>query len=178
MLILGLLFFLVSPFAFSKTLPPNFKVTNEMIYQKLIEIQQKQAVFEERFKQIDKHFEQIDKRFELINKRFEDMNKRFEDINKRFEDINRRFEDINDRFEQVINVLWMITGIFSVIMVATIGFAFWDRRTIINETKRRIYEDMDGELRPEKFVKVLRVLREAAKNNKEIATILRKEGLL
>ena len=50
--ILILLNFL-SPGVEAKTLPPNFKVTNEMIYQKLVEIEKRQAIFEERFKQID-----------------------------------------------------------------------------------------------------------------------------
>jgi hypothetical protein len=126
------------------------KVTNEMIYQKLIEverrvveIEKKQAVFEERFKQID-----------------------------------RRFEDMNKRFDQLYTFLWIITGIFATIMVVVIGFAYWDRRTMIREAKRQIYDDMERELKPEKFRKVLSALRELAKNDKRVEEILRKEGLL
>ena len=126
------------------------KVTNEMIYQKLIEverrvveIEKKQAVFEERFKQID-----------------------------------RRFEDMNKRFDQLYTFLWIITGIFTTIMVVVIGFAYWDRRTMIREAKRQIYDDMERELKPEKFRKVLSALRELAKNDKRVEEILRKEGLL
>ncbi len=104
------------------------RVTNEMIYQQLIEIRKQQAVFDERF-------QQIEKRFELIDKRFEDINKRFEDINKRFEDINHRFEDINRRFENLTQFLWILSGIFTTLVAVVIGFAYWDRRTIIAETK-------------------------------------------
>ena len=153
-------------------------ITNEMIYQKLVdierrvvEIEKKQAVFEERFNQIDK-------RFEDINERFEDINKRFEDINKRFEDMNKRFEDLNKYFEQLYTFLWIITSIFTAIMVGTIGFAYWDRRTMIREAKRQVYEDMEREFKPEKFRKALRVLREIAKTDRKIEEILRKEGLL
>ena len=128
----------------------RLKVTNEMIYQKLIEverrvveIEKKQAVFEERFKQID-----------------------------------RRFEDMNKRFDQLYTFLWIITGIFTTIMVVVIGFAYWDRRTMIREAKRQIYDDMERELKPEKFRKVLSALRELAKNDKRVEEILRKEGLL
>ncbi len=160
-------------------------ITNEMIYQKLVdierrvvEIEKKQAVFEERFNQIDKRFEDINGRFEDINKRFEDINKRFEDINKRFEDMNKRFEDLNKRFEQLYTFLWIITSIFTAIMVGTIGFAYWDRRTMIREAKRQVYEDMEKEFKPEKFRKALRVLREIAKTDRKIEEILRKEGLL
>jgi len=191
MLVLILTIFLPS-IGFSAP-PPNFKVTNEMIYRKLIEIEERQAVFEERFKQIDKRFEQIDKRFEDMNKRFEelreDMNKRFEqidkrfenmreDMNKRFEQIDKRFEDMNKRFEQIINFLWIITGIFTAIMVGTIGFAYWDRRTMIREAKRQVYDEMERELKPDKFRKVLSALRELAEVNEEVKKILKKEGLL
>jgi hypothetical protein len=68
---------LFAPKVGAKAPPPNFKVTNEMIYQKLIEIEKRQAVFEEKFKQIDERFEQIDKRFEELR---EDINKRFDDM--------------------------------------------------------------------------------------------------
>jgi len=142
----------------------EMKITNEVIYQKLIdierrvvEIEKRQAVFEERFKQIDKRFEQIDKRFEDMNKRFEDMNK---------------------RFEQIINFLWIITGIFTAIMVGTIGFAYWDRRTMIREAKRQVYDEMERELKPDKFRKVLSALRELAEVNEEVRKILKREGLL
>ncbi len=78
------------------------KVTNEMIYEKLLLIEKRQAILEAQFKEFK---EATNKRFEDINKRFEDMNKRFEDMNKRFEDINKRFEqfreDVNRRFEEL-----------------------------------------------------------------------------
>ena len=132
----------------------RLKVTNEMIYQKLIEIERrvveiekKQAVFEERFKQIDKRFEELR-------------------------------EDMNKRFEQLYTFLWIITGIFTAIMVGAFGFAYWDRRTIITEAKRQVYDDMEREFKPEKFRKVLSALRELAKNDKKVEEILRREGLL
>ena len=139
----------------------RLKVTNEMIYQKLVEIERRvgeiekrQAVFEERFKQIDKRFEELR------------------------EDMNKRFEDMNKRFEQLYTFLWIITGIFTAIMVGAFGFAYWDRRTIITEAKRQVYDDMEREFKPEKFRKVLSALRELAKNDKKVEEVLRREGLL
>jgi len=186
-----LLFLLLTPES-NGAFAQRLKVTNEMIYQKLIEIERrvvniekKQAVFEERFKQIDKRFELLDKRFEDINRRFEDINKRFEDINrrfgdinKRFEDINKRFEDINRRFDQLYTFLWIITGIFTAIMVGNIGFAYWDRRTIIREAKRQVYDEMEQEIKPEKFKKVLSSLRDLAEIDENVREILKREGLL
>ena len=51
-------------------------------------------------------------------------------VDKRFEQIDKRFEQVNERFNDLINFLWIVTGIFTTIMVATFGFAWWDRRTI------------------------------------------------
>jgi len=155
--------------------PPNFKVTNEMIYQKLIEIEQKQAVFDERFKQIDKRFEQIDKRFEAIDKRFEDVNRRFEDMNRRLAELR---DDMNKRFDQLYTFLWIITGIFTAVMVGTLGFAYWDRRTIMAEAKRQTLEELERDVKPEKLRKLLNVAREYAKENEKFKEILKKEGLL
>ena len=145
-LLIGLL---LSSMAYSAP-PPGFKVTNEMIYQKLIEIEQRQAIFDERFKQIDKRFEQIDK----------------------------RFEDINKRFEQLYTFLWIITGIFTAIMVGAFGFAYWDRRTIIAEAKRQTLEELERDVKPEKLRKLLNVAREFARENEKFREILKKEGLL
>ena len=80
---------------------------------------------------------------ESTNQRFEQVDQRFaeqrEDINQRFaeqrEDINQRFEQVDKRFAEMMSFLQIITGIFTVIMAATIGFAFWDRRTAISKAK-------------------------------------------
>jgi biopolymer transport protein ExbB/TolQ len=149
-------------------LPPNFKVTNEMIYQKLVEIEKRQAVFEERFKQIDKRFEQIDKRFEQIDKRFEQVDRRLEELR----------EDMNMRFEQHLKYLgWLIAGMFGM-MATFVGLLIWDRRTIIAEAKRQTLEELEKEIEPEKLKKLLNVAREFAKENEKFREILKKEGLL
>ena len=156
-----LLIALMFPLSVYSAPPPNFKVTNEMIYQKLIEIEQKQAVFDERFKQIDKRFEAIDKRFEDINRRFAELR-----------------DDMNRRFDQLYTFLWIITGIFTAVMVGTLGFAYWDRRTIIAEAKRQTLEELERDVKPEKLRKLLNVAREYAKENEKFREILKKEGLL
>jgi len=59
------------------------------------------------------------------------MNKRFEQVDKRFERIDKRFEAVDKRFDQMTAFLWMLTGIFTTLTLGVIGFAYWDRRTII-----------------------------------------------
>ena len=43
------------------------------------------------------------------------------------ESTNQRFEQVNQRFAERLSFFQIIMGIFTVIMVAAIGFAFWDR---------------------------------------------------
>ena len=131
--------------------------------------------FAEMREDMNKRFEAINRRFEDINKRFEDINRRFEDINKRFEDINRRFGDINKRFEELYTFLWIITGIFTAIMVGAFGFAYWDRRTIIRQARIETVEylEKEGTLKL-----LLEVLKERARNDPELAGLLRQFNIL
>jgi len=112
--------------------------------------------------------EQVDKRFEQIDKRFEELR----------QDMNARFELMNKRFEQLYTFLWIITGIFTTLTASVIAFAWWDRKTIIRKAKEETFEEMDREIKPEKFKKLLNALREKAKTDKELAQILKRYGLL
>ncbi|SNZ09981.1 hypothetical protein SAMN06265182_1695 [Persephonella hydrogeniphila] len=103
------------------------KITNEMIYQKLIEIEKRQAIFEERFEQIDKRLEFMQ---DYMDERFKAVDKRFESIDKRFMELR---SDINARFDQLYNFLWIITCIFTTLTLGVIGFAYWNRKIITQE---------------------------------------------
>ena len=68
--------------------------------------------------------ERIDRRFDQVGKHMV----RIETTLQMFmESTNQRFEQVNQRFAEQLSFLQIITGIFTVIMVAAIGFAFWDR---------------------------------------------------
>ncbi|SHG02810.1 hypothetical protein SAMN02745206_03130 [Desulfacinum infernum DSM 9756] len=132
-----------------------------------------------RFGQIEKRFEQIDRRFEQIDKRFEQVDKRFEQIDKRFEQLDLRLaelrRDVNARFDQLINFLYMLAAIFTTLVVAVIGFAYWDRRTIIGEAKRQTMEEME---RKGLAYNILRVLQEYAEKDHDLKRILQTFKLL
>jgi archaellum component FlaC len=174
----------------AETLPPNFKITNEMIYQQLMELKEEHAVFKEKFNSIEKRFEEIDKRFEQVDKRFEQVDKRFEQVDKRFEQVDKRFEelrkdmdirfkelreDINARFDDLEHFLNIITAIFTTLTVFVIGFAYWDRRTIISKAKEETIREIEnsGKLRD-----LILVLREKAKTDSELERILKEHKLL
>ena len=95
-----------------------------------------------------------------------------EQTDKRFEELR---EDVNKRFEQLYTFLWIITGIFTTLTASVIAFAIWDRRTIIRKATQETvdYLESKGNLR-----KLIEVLREKAKTDKELEAILKKYGLL
>lgn len=108
---------------------------------------------------------ETDKRFDQVDKRFSELR----------EDMNKRFELINKRFDQLYTFLWIITGVFTTLTASVIAFAWWDRKTIIRKAREETvdYLEREGKLR-----KLIEVLREKAKTDKELEDILRKYGLL
>ncbi len=170
------------------------RVTNEMIYEKLLEVdkrlvqlEKRQAVLEAEFREFK---DQVNRRFEELradmNARFEQVDKRFEelraDMNKRFEQVDRRFKemrsDTNARFEQLYTFLWIITGIFSALVAVVIGFALWDRRTTIRRAREESVEEVERRYGVSRVGDLIRVLRELAKEDKRLAEVLRSFGLL
>ena len=106
--------------------------------------------------------EQTDKRFEEIRS---DMNSRFEDLR----------SDMNNRFEQLTSFLWMLVGLFSAMTVGTIGFAFWDRRTMVKKAREEAIQaiEKDGSLSH-----LIQALRQLAPDDPKLANVLRKYNLL
>ncbi len=190
-LIIFFFFFFVSGMGMSLA---GERVTNEMIYQKLLEIEKRQTVLEVQFREfkdyVDKRFEQIDKRFkelradmnarfEQVDKRFKelrsDMNARFEQVNHQFEQVNHQFEQVNHQFEQLYTFLWIITGIFTTLTLGVIGFAYWDRRTIIRKASEEAFKKVEDE---GKWRVLLAALRELAREDARVARVLKDFGLL
>ncbi len=58
-----------------------------------------------------------------------------------FQQIDKRIEQVDKRIDMVITFMAILAGTFATITAVTIGFAIWDRRTMI-----RPFEDKDKEL--------------------------------
>ena len=116
--------------------------------------------------------EQVDKRFEQVDKRISELR---EDMNKRFEQVDKRFEQVDKRFEEMVTFLWMLVGIFTTLTAVVIGFAYWDRRTIIRKARDEAIETIEREGRLKEFIKALRAY---ASEDEKFATVLRSFGLL
>ncbi len=141
--------------------------------------EQMEKRFQELREDTNKRFEELredmNKRFEQIDKRFEQIDKRFEQVNIRFEQVDKWFEEVNKRFEQLMTFLWMLVGIFTSMTVAVIGFAYWDRRTIIRKAKEETMEAIEREGR---LVHLIQALRQMAKEDEKLASVLRNFGFL
>ncbi len=96
-------------------------------------------------------------------------------IDKRFEQIDKRFEQIDKRFEDLFTFLWILTGIFTTLTLSSIGFAYWDRRTAIRKAKEETIATIERE---GSLVQLINALRELAKKNKDVASVLRMFNLL
>jgi Flp pilus assembly protein TadB len=108
-----------------------------------------------------------------------EMDKRFEAVDKRFEAVDKRFEAVEKRFDQLINVFIAIVAAFAGIVAVTIGFALWDRRTMIRpfEIKVKAIESDIVEDR-KKIQSLIDSLRSIAKTDEKIAEILKRFNLL
>ena len=103
-----------------------------------------------------------------------------EAVDKRFEQIDKRFEQVDKRFEQTITFMWMLVVIFVGMTGSTIGFAIWDRRTMIRpfEVKTKEIEEKIREMDERKLANLIRSLKEIAKADANVAEALKKFNLL
>ncbi len=102
-----------------------------------------------------------------------------EQLNKRIEDTNKRIEDTNKRIDDLMNFLWMLAGIFSAITAVTIGFALWDRRTMVRPFEDKVkFMEKDILENKEKVQKLIETLRELAKEDEKVARLLKHMNLM
>ncbi|MBF0349718.1 MAG: hypothetical protein HQM11_01730 [SAR324 cluster bacterium] len=140
-------------------------------------------------REMDQRFKAVDQRFEAVDQRFEAVDQRFENQDKRFEDMNRRFETVDQRFDQLINLTIGLLATFSAMMIATISFALWDRRTMIRpfETKVAAMEkqleriprmEQDIAANGQQLHQFLETLRSLSKTDPKLAEIMKTFSLL
>jgi len=97
------------------------------------------------------------------------------EIDKRFEQIDKRFEQIDKRFEQMMDFLKILSAIFTSLVIAVIGFAYWDRRTIIKKAKGETIAEIEKEGR---LRDLIMALRELGQKHPELAELLKQFHLL
>jgi hypothetical protein len=125
-------------------------------------------------------FTQADRdRITRMEVKIDDMNKRFEDIDKRFGDMNKRFGDTNTQITELRQDMRNMMLLFGGLVAAIIGFAIWDRRTMIRPFETKVKEiETNIELKGLRVEKILSSLREIAKTDNKLAEVLRNNNLL
>jgi uncharacterized membrane protein SpoIIM required for sporulation len=98
------------------------------------------------------------------------MDKRFEQVDKRFEQVDKHFEEAHQLSMTIIYII-----------IALFGFIMWDRRSMMSATKKEVVKELEPELvkKADKNIldKVVAIIEEMAKNDKEIEAILKKHHL-
>ena len=94
------------------------------------------------------------------------------------EDMHRLREDINAQFDRLFQLLLGLLGTFTALVIATISFALWDRRTMLRPVEGRVVsleEEMAGN-RPRTSA-LLDALRTLSQRDPELAAVLKNFNL-
>ena len=109
----------------------------------------------------------------LILNKVNELDKKVNELDKKVEVNSVKIEmlqkHMDKRFEDMINYLWMISTAFLGLVAVTIGFAIWDRKSMIKAAKEDIIKDIK-DYRLKEFVYKLK---ELAATDKELAKVLR-----
>jgi hypothetical protein len=89
--------------------------------------------------------------------------------------ISQRIDGLEKRFDDISRQLDRQTMIFTALVVAVIGFAYWDRRTIIRKAKEETIAEIEREGR---LKDMINDLRELAKTDSEVAKVLKQFNIL
>jgi predicted PurR-regulated permease PerM len=62
------------------------------------------------------------------------------EMDRRFEQVDKRFEQVDNRFSDMMNYIILMAVVFASMTGLTIGFALWDRRTMIRPFESKVKE--------------------------------------
>ena len=174
----ALLLILVAPAATAVEVAP--RISDREIIESLAELKAGQKALEAR---MDQRFEAVDQRFVSMDKRMESMEASF---NQRFVSMDKRKESMEASFNQRFNflenlIMVVIAGIFGLI-----GYIVWDRKTALRPVEERLIKlehelHRDLEIQHEdgsRLTRLVKVLREMAKQDEKLAGVLRSFSLL
>ena len=93
--------------------------------------------------------------------------------------IAQLWQDMNAQFDRLSQLILGILGAFTALMAVTIGFALWDRRTMVRpfESKVKVMEDELARDR-ESLHSLLEAFRSLGKSDEQVADVLRRFRLL
>ena len=123
-------------------------------------------------KQVGQLREDMDKQVGLLR---EEMGQLREDMNRQNQHLR---DDINAQFDRLFQLLLGLLGTFTALVIATIGFALWDRRTMLRPVESRV-ASLEEEMianRP-RTAALLESLRNLSQRDPELAAVLKNFNL-
>ena len=94
-------------------------------------------------------------------------------------DLQQLREDMNAQFDRISNHMDVMLGVFAALTAATIGFAIWDRRTMVRPFESKVKSiEASRAWNTERLHALLEALRAAGKTDPNTAEVLRKFHLL
>ena len=95
------------------------------------------------------------------------------------DDMNARFVQIDAQFNRMFQLTLGILGAFAAIVAATIGFALWDRRTMVRPFEGKVKE-IEEELsnNRQRLHALLEALRSLGQTDEKVAEVLKQFQLL
>ena len=95
------------------------------------------------------------------------------------EDMNAQFGRIEVQFDRLYTLILGILGAFTTLVVATIGFALWDRRTMLRPVEDRVKAVEAEQARDhERLDSLLEAFRSLGRGDERVAEMLRQFRLL
>jgi hypothetical protein len=95
------------------------------------------------------------------------------------DDMSARFASMDAQFDRLTNIMIAIVAAFAAVAASTIGFAVWDRRTMIRpfETKVKAIEEAFSENRQQVHA-LVESMKALSQRDEQVAAILRKFHLI
>jgi hypothetical protein len=121
-----------------------------------------------KFEAVDQRFDGMEVKFEGIEAKFEGMEARFEGMEARFEGMEAKLDAMNSKFDSI----YWILGIIVALILFTLGYMVWDRRTALNPIQIKT-QSLD-----ERVSKLEFITRSQAKKDPIFAELLKQAGLL
>jgi hypothetical protein len=107
-----------------------------------------------------------------------EMDKRFDAVDKRFDAVDKRFEEVDKRFNLLLNIFMAMLAAFTGITASTIGFAIWDRRTMIRPFEDKVKKIEDNiAANSDKIKMLIETLRGLGKTDDNVAEVFKKFNL-
>lgn len=146
------------------------RITDREMVERLTRLEEGQRRIEESLRA------EIRANAEAIKQFREDINTQIRQLR---EDLNAQFDRIDSQFDRLVRIMLGILAAFAALVATTVGFAVWDRRTMIRpfESKVREIEEEISQSR-QRLHSLLEALRTLGQSDDKVAEVLRRFNLL